>query len=49
MWLKMITPTKGVMIRQRFMQLFGEVSQWASLVNASKLLAPCSSELRSSA
>ena len=33
------------MIRQRLMQLFGEASQWASLVNASKLLAPCSSKL----
>ena len=30
------------------MQLFGEASQWASLVNASKLLAPHSSELRNS-
>ena len=48
MWLKLITPSKGVMIRQWFMQLFGEASQWASLVNASKLPAPCSSKLRSS-
>ena len=31
MWLKIITPTKGVVIRQRLMQLFGEASQWASL------------------
>ena len=45
MWLKIITPSKGVMIRQQLMQLFGEASQWASLVNASKLLAPHSSEL----
>ena len=30
------------------MQLFGEASQWASLVDASKLLAPLSSELRNS-
>ena len=30
------------------MQLFGEASQWASLVNASKLPAPHSSELRNS-
>ena len=30
------------------MQLFGEAGQWASLVNASKLPAPHSSELRSS-
>ena len=48
MWLKLITPSKGVMIRQWLMQLFGEASQWASLVNASKLPAPHSSELCSS-
>ena len=36
------------MIRQRLMQLFGEASQWASLVDASKLPAPHGSELRSS-
>ena len=30
------------------MQLFGETSQWASLVNASKLPAPHSSKLRNS-
>ena len=30
------------------MQLFGEASQWASLVDASKLQAPCSSKLRNS-
>ena len=36
------------MIRQRLMQLFGEASQWASLVDASKLLAPLSSKLRNS-
>ena len=48
MWLKIITPTKGMMIRQRLMQLFGEASQWASLVDASKLPAPCSSELHNS-
>ena len=48
MWLKIITPTKGMMIRQQLMQLFGEASQWASLVNASKLPAPHSSELRHS-
>ena len=30
------------------MQLFGEAGQWASLVDASKLLAPHSSELRNS-
>ena len=45
MWLKLITPSKGVMIRQWLMQLFGEAGQWASLVNASKLPAPHSSEL----
>ena len=48
MWLKLITPSKGVMIRQQLMQLFGEAGQWASLVNASKLLAPHSSKLRNS-
>ena len=48
MWLKIITPSKGVMIRQQLMQLFGEASQWASLVDASKLPAPHSSELRNS-
>ena len=48
MWLKLITPSKGVMIRQWPMQLFGEAGQWASLVDASKLLAPHSSKLRSS-
>ena len=36
------------MIRQQLMQLFGEASQWASLVDTSKLLAPHSSELRNS-
>ena len=44
-WLKHITPSKGVMVTQRLMQLFGEAGQWASLVDASKLLAPSSSEL----
>ena len=48
MWLKIITPSKGVMIRQRLMHLFGEAGQWASLVDASKLPAPHSSELRNS-
>ena len=45
MWLKIITPSKGMMIRQQLMQLFGEAGQWASLVDASKLLAPHSSKL----
>ena len=45
MWLKLITPTKGMMLRQWLMQLFGEAGQWASLVDASKLLAPQSSKL----
>ena len=45
MWLKLITPTKGVMIRQQLMQVFGEAGQWASLVDASKLLALHSSKL----
>ena len=31
MWLKVITPSKGVMMRQHLMQLFGEASQWASV------------------
>ena len=48
MWLKLIIPSKGMMIRQQLMQLFGEASQWASLVNASKLPAPRSSELHNS-
>ena len=48
MWLKIITPSKGMMIRQQLMQLFGEAGQWASLVDASKLPAPHSSELRNS-
>ena len=48
MWLKLITPSKGVMIRQQLIQLFGEASQWASLVDTSKLPAPHSSELRNS-
>ena len=48
MWLKIITPSKGVMIRQWLMQLVGEAGQWASLVDASKLLAPHSSELHNS-
>ena len=33
------------MVRQQLMQLFGEASQWALLVDASKLPAPSSSEL----
>ena len=45
MWLKINTPSKGVMIRQWLMQLFGEAGQWASLVDASNLPAPHSSEL----
>ena len=48
MWLKIITPSKGVMIRQRLMQLFGEAGQWVSLVDTNKLLAPLSSELHNS-
>ena len=44
-WLKHITPSKGVMVRQWLMQLFGEASQWASLVNTSKLPAPSGSKL----
>ena len=48
-WLKSITPSKGVMIGQWLMQLFGVAGQWASLVDASKLPAPRSSELCHSA
>ena len=48
MWLKIITPSRGVMMRQQFMQLFGEASQWASLVDTSKLLAPHGSKLPNS-
>ena len=48
MWLKLVTPTKGMMIRQQLMQLFGEAGQWASLVDASKLPTPCSSDLHHS-
>ena len=48
MWLKIITPSRGVMMRQQLMQLFGKAGQWASLVDASKLPAPHSSELRNS-
>ena len=33
------------MVRQWIMQLFGEAGQWASLVDASKLLAPSGNEL----
>ena len=44
-WLKRITPSKGMMVRQRLMQLFGEAGQWASVVDASKLPAPSGSEL----
>ena len=43
--MKIITPSKGMMVRQRLMQLFGEAGQWASLVDASKLPTPLSSEL----
>ena len=46
--LKIITPSKGMMIRQWLMQLFGEAGQWASLVDASKLPAPHSRKLRNS-
>ena len=45
MWLKIITPSKGVMMRQQLMQLFGEAGQWALLVDAGKLPSPHSSEL----
>ena len=48
MWLKVITPTKGVMMRWHLMQLFGEAGQWASLVDINELPAPCSSKLYNS-
>ena len=48
MWLKIITPSKGVMIRQQLMQLFGEAGQWASLVDAGKLPSALSSDLHNS-
>ena len=44
-WLKHITPSKGMMVRQRLLQLFGEAGQWASLVDTNKLPAPSGSEL----
>ena len=48
MWLKIITPSKGMMMRQWLMQLFGEAGQWASLVDAGKLPSPHSSKLHHS-
>ena len=45
MWLRAITPTKGVMVRQGIMQLFSEAGQWASLVTASELPVPSGSEM----
>ena len=45
MWLKRITPSKGVMMRQRLMPLFGEAGQWASLVDTCKLPEQHGSEL----
>ena len=48
MWLKCITPSKGMMMRRRLMQLFGEAGQWASLVDTCKLPEQHSSELRNS-
>ena len=44
-WLRATTPTKGVMVRQHILQLFGEAGQWASLVNTSELPAPSGSEM----
>ena len=45
MWLRTITPTKGVMVRQHILQLFSEANQWASLVNTSELPVPSGSEM----
>ena len=45
MWLRVITPTKGVMVRQLILQLFGETGQWAFLIDASELAATSGSEM----
>ena len=45
MWLRATTPTKGMMVRQHILQLFGEASQWTSLVDVTKLPAPSGSEM----
>ena len=47
MWLR-ATPTKGMMVRQRILQLFSEAGQWASLVNTSKLPVHSGSKMRNS-
>ena len=48
MWLRAITPSRGVMVRQCILQLFSEAGQWASLVNASKPPASSGSEMHDS-
>ena len=56
MWLRAITPTKGVMVRQHILQLFSKAGQWTSLINANchdllilvddyLTLSPCSPSL----
>ena len=45
MWLRALAPIKGVMVQQHILQLFSEASQWALLINLSKLPAPSSSNL----
>ena len=45
MWLRAITPTKGVMVRQHILQLFSKAGQWVLLINMDNLLAPSSSKL----
>ena len=48
MWLRAITPSKGVMVRQHIMQLFSVAGQWASLIEASELLVVSSSVMHNS-
>ena len=45
MWLKALTPIKGVMVRQHILQLFSEDGQWVSLIDANELPQPSSSDL----
>ena len=46
MWLKTLTPIKGVMVRQRIMQLFGEAGQWALLAKDADMGADMDHDLR---
>ena len=45
MWLKAITPVKGILVRQHILQLFSETSWWVSLINLDKLPKPSGSDL----